>query len=403
MDVEAAPLIPCNRKVCELNILIFTNSLASGGAERVVATLANYWARRQWRVMVVTLAPASEDFYALDPQVRRLALDMAGPSAGALDALGRNLRRVAALRRTLVELRPAVAVAMMSTPNVLLAFAATGLPGLCAVGSERCYPPHHPLGRVWTALCRAMYGRLGAVVAQTREGADWISAHSSATRVPVIPNAAIWPLPQLAPRLDPDVLCAPGRRILLAVGRLETVKNLKLLVQVFAQLAPTHPDWDLVILGEGPQRPALEEAVRLTLPGTRIRLPGVAGNVGQWYARADLYVMSSHSEGFPNSLAEALSHGLPAVSFDCDTGPRDIIRHGVDGLLVPPDDAAALVRALDRVMADARLRGQFAARAAEARERFSLERVAGMWEDLFRELSGKPSARELAIPQGRAQ
>ncbi|RZA35826.1 MAG: glycosyltransferase family 4 protein [Lysobacteraceae bacterium] len=389
-----------------MNILIFTHTLASGGTERVAATLANHWARRLWRVTVVTLGPASEDFYALDPQVRRLALDMAGPSSGALDALAQNLRRVAALRRVLVEQRPAVAVAMMSTPNVLLAFAAWGLPGLCTIGSEHCYPPHRPLGRIWTALCRRMYGRLGAVVALTQECAQWIRAHSSATRVPVIPNAAPWPLPQQAPYLAPDAVCAPGRRILLAVGRLETVKNLELLLQVFARLAPAHPDWDLVILGEGSQRPALERTIDSLLPGTRIQLPGTAGNVGQWYARADLYVMSSRSEGFPNSLAEALAHGLPAVSFDCDTGPRDIIRHGVDGLLVPPDDAAALMRALGCVMADARLRARFAARAAEARERFSLERVAGMWEDLFRELTARrPAARPaggLPGTEGRA-
>lgn len=390
-----------------MKILIFTNTLAGGGAERVVATLANYWARRQWRVRVVTLAPASEDFYALDPQVERLALDMAAPSEGAVDALRQNMRRVAALRRALNEFRPTVALAMMSTPNVLLAFAAWGLPGLCAIGSEHCYPPHRPLGRTWAALCRRMYGRLDAVVALTQECAQWIGTHSNATRVPVIPNAAPWPLPQQAPHLDPDSLCGPGRRILLAVGRLDPVKNLELLVQVFAQLAPNHPDWDLVILGEGPQRAALEQAVRFMLPGVRILLPGVAGNVGEWYARADLYVMSSRSEGFPNSLAEALSHGLPAVSFDCDTGPRDIIRDDVDGLLVPPDDAAALMRALDRVMADADLRSRFAARAGEARERFSLERVAGMWEDLFRELSGKRlaprEAGELRVQEGRAQ
>jgi glycosyltransferase involved in cell wall biosynthesis len=159
-----------------------------------------------------------------------------------------------------------------------------------------------------------------------------------------------------------------------------------------------------VILGEGPQRSMLEEAVRSSTAATRIRLPGIAGNVGEWYARADLYVMSSHSEGFPNSLAEALSHGVPAVSFDCDTGPRDIIRQGLDGLLVPPGDAEGLACALDRLMGDAVLRGFFAARAHEARERFSLERVAGMWEALFRELrsaEARPSrAATLSLREG---
>jgi glycosyltransferase involved in cell wall biosynthesis len=105
--------------------------------------------------------------------------------------------------------------------------------------------------------------------------------------------------------------------------------------------------------------------------------------VGEWYERADLYVMTSRFEGFPNTLAEAMAQGLPAISFDCNTGPREIIRHEVDGLLVPPGDTVGLKFALDRLMGDSILRAQFATRAVEARERFSMERIARMWEALF--------------------
>jgi len=115
----------------------------------------------------------------------------------------------------------------------------------------------------------------------------------------------------------------------------------------------------------------------------RVFLPGWIGNLGEWYERADLYVMSSRFEGFGNTLAEALSYGLAAVSFDCDTGPRDIIRHEVDGLLVPPENVARLSNALDRLMGDPVLRQSFGKRAIEVRERFSMERIAGMWEQLF--------------------
>ena len=379
-----------------LKILIFLNSLAGGGTERVAATLANFWAGKSWNVTVVTMNPESDDFYRLDPGVRRIALDLAGESGCLVDAVRQNARRIAALRRILNDLRPAVALSMMSTPNVLLALASHNVSSVCTVGSEHCYPPHAPLGRLWSGLRKNMYGRLSAVVALTGECAEWIRTHSSATRVPVIPNPVVWPLPDHAPMIAPDALCRAGRQVLLAVGRLNAVKNYPVLLGAFARLASRHADWDLVILGEGPQRQALEAIVRDAHMDNRIFLPGIAGNVRAWYERADTYVMTSRSEGFPNSLAEALAHGLPAISVDCDTGPRDIIRHAIDGFLVPVNDAAQLERTMDRVMGDTGLRNSLAGRAVDARERFSIEKIAGMWEALFASLCGETLPSHIA-------
>ena len=87
-----------------------------------------------------------------------------------------------------------------------------------------------------------------------------------------------------------------------------------------------------------------------------------------------------------DTLAKAMAHGLPAVSFDCDTSPRGMIRHDVDGLPIPLGDVAGLISALDRLTGDAALRVPSAARAVEAREGFSMERIAGMWEEFFAEV-----------------
>jgi len=389
-----------------VKILLFTNSLAGGGAERAAATLANAWARRDWEVTVVTLERQSDDFYQLDVRIRRIALNLSGQSRNVVHGLLQNLRRAVALRKVLKQLRPAVALSLMSTPNVLLALAARGLPGLATVGSERDYPPHAPLGAIWTRLRRSMYGRLGAVVVQTHETARWIQSHSSAKRVAVIPNATLWPLPPQPPLISPQSVLPLERKVVLAVGRLAPVKNFGVLIDTFAQLASRHGHWDLVILGEGGERAALEARVRQYGLRNRVFLPGIAGNVGQWYAHAGLYVMTSRSEGFPNTLAEALAHGLPAVSVDCDTGPRDIIRHDIDGLLVPPGDAPALADALERLMGDADLRAAFGARAQDARQRFSIEQITARWEALFSDLvpaqAAKPAIRAPSTSTGEA-
>ena len=369
-----------------MRLLIFIGSMSSGGAERVSANLANHWATKGWEITIVTLAQQSLDFYELHPAVKRIALELTGESANVLAGLWQNIRRVIALRRVLRQIQPDIALGMMTTANVLLALAAWGLPTLRTIGAEHTHPPQWPLGYIWETLRCHTYGLLNAVTALSSEGKDWIKTNTNAQRVTVIPNAVTWPLSGQEPRISPSALYQSERQLLLAVGRLDAQKGFDWLIEAFSNLADKHPDWDLVILGEGSLRTTLEEQVRESGLEHRIFLPGRAGNIGEWYESADLYVMSSRFEGFPNTLVEAMAHGLAAVSFDCDTGPRDIIRHELDGLLVPPGNVAELTAALDRLMSDALTRQRFAERAVEVRERFSMERIAGMWEKLFEEI-----------------
>lgn len=367
-----------------MHILFFIHSLSAGGAERVTATLANHWVERGWRVSIVTITGPEKDFYALHQGIARIVLRLDVDSANVGQAVINNLRRVRALRRVLREERPDVAVAMMATANCLLAWAGRGSTVL-TVGSERIYPPTLPLGRAWERLRRWSYPYLDALVAQTDSSADWLRTHSPARRIEVIPNPVVYPLASYEPRVFVDSLLPPppSRRLLLAVGRLDCQKGFDRLLTAFAVLSKQQPMWVLVILGEGPQRRALKhETERLSISG-KVFLPGTVGNVGDWFQAADLYVLTSRFEGFPNTLMEALAYGLPAVAVDCETGPRDILRHEVDGLLVPQNDAKALVKALKRLMADEDLRARYAERAVEARQRFAVERVAGMWEEVF--------------------
>lgn len=381
------------------NLLLFVHSLNSGGAERVTANLANHWARQGWRVTVVTMTGTTDDFYRLHPDVRRIWLNMAVDASNSLRAIGANAHRVLALRRVLRRIRPDVVLAMMTTPSVLLALARTGMRGFVALGSERSYPPRVPLGHAWGRLRAHLYARLDVVVALTNESAEWLKQHTRARRIAVIPNPVTWPLPAQAPRLIPPQ--PEGWSTLLTVGRLSEEKGFHRLIAIFQAMAAHFPQWRLVILGEGPERKALEAQVRSAGLQQRILLPGRAGNVGEWYAAADLYVLSSRFEGFPNTLAEAMAHGLPAVAFDCDTGPRDIIRDGVDGVLVPAGDTTAMESALRRLMGDAPLRQQLGAEAVEIRSRYSMVRVVGMWERLFQELR-EASSRQDEATEGKA-
>ena len=365
-------------------LLIFIYSMGGGGAERVAASLANYWAAQGWEIKLVTLASSRLDFYELHAAIGRVPLDLASESPNSAVGFLQNLRRVVALRRILRKFEPDIAISMMTAANVLLGLAAIGGPSLI-VGSEHTYPPRVPLSPFWEELRRVIYGRLHAVVALTTDAADWLKANTTVRTVAVIPNAAPWPLPIQPPIVEPNDVCRPGRHVLLAAGRLETEKGFDLLLNAFAPLAKRHPDWDLVILGEGSLRSSLEQLVCAADLQGRTFLPGHVGNLSEWYQRADLFVMSSRFEGFGNALAEALAHAVPAVSFDCTSGPRHILRHGIDGLLVPAGDLPSLQAGLDRLMGDSSLRQRFSSRAVDARDRFSLKHIAGLWERLFEE------------------
>lgn len=369
-----------------MRILFIIPSLSGGGAERVTANLANYWATKGWEITILIFAQLHTDFYKLHPSINRIELDLADVGGNMSVSILKNLRRVRALRHYLRQIQPDIALAMMREASVLLALSIWRIPKVCFIGSEHTFPPRVPMGRLRGTLRKYIYSQLAAVVALTQECSGWLKAHTNARRVPVIPNPVSWPMSLQTPRISPFSGCAAERKLLLAVGRLSKEKKCDVLVDVFSRLAQNHPEWDLVFIGEGSERAALEAKVPTVGLKGRVFLPGRVGNVGEWYERADIYVMTSLFEGFPNTLAEAMAYGLPAVSFDCDTGPRDIIRHEVDGLLIPPGDVDALKAALDRLMGDEDLRKQYAARAVEVRERFSIERIAGMWEKLFLEV-----------------
>lgn len=365
------------------HILILIHSLGGGGAERVSVNLAATWAAAGDRVTIATLKGPEPIPYDLAEGVRLLPLDVAGDSSGPLGALIANFRRVRRVRRLLREERPDVAIGMMTNSAIYLALARDGR--ALTIGSERIYPPLEPIGRLWEILRRKTYGRLDIVVAQTSEVRDWILKNTGARRVAVIPNSIHLPLPERAPALRPSDIVPPSKKTLLSVGRLASQKGFHRLLSAFAAVSARHPDWRLVILGEGPLRPALEDQIDALGLREQVVLPGWAGNLAEWYRAADVCAMSSLHEGFPNVLLEAMAHGCAVVSVDCDTGPRDLVENEVNGLLVPQDDPKALSAALDTLMGDEALRVRLGREALAVRETYSPEKIDARWQQLFGE------------------
>ena len=356
-------------------VALVISGLAACGAERVICHMAGFWAAREQEVTVITFDPTgTTPFFPLHPDVRLVQLGLLRPARGPFDALAANARRVRALRRALDQSGADVVIAFTSRVNVLTILAAQKL-GKPVIVSERVNPLAVPKSALQAALERWLYPRADRLVVQTARAMKCFAPRVQ-ERTAVIPN------PVMIPGQHHPAEKQRGRYILMGMGRFEAQKAHDELLHAFSALAAVHPDWDLEIWGEGPERPRLLSLVAELDLQERVRLPGrTADSVGRLQT-AHLFALTSLFEGFPNVLLEAMASGVPAVSYDAPFGPREVIRDGVDGLLVPPGDRPGLVAALGRLMGDDGERARLAARAIETRERFHLSRIMAQWDEL---------------------
>jgi glycosyltransferase involved in cell wall biosynthesis len=378
---QASPV--SGRRLRRLCLVIST--LGAGGAERVLSTLANRWAAEGHSVTLVTLSGAGDDFYRLDGSIERVGLGVTGVSRRPRDAVIQNIRRIRALREAIAASRPDVVVSFLNTVNVLTLMATARL-GVPTIVSERIDPRAHAVGRAWSLLRAHAYSRAFAVVAQTRPVAEWMSGTMRLRRCVVIPNPIS---PALLTRVDEDRECAKGTpRVVMAMGRLVEQKGFDLLIEAFASGGPREYGWRLVIIGDGPGRGTLEKLAVTAGVRDIVEFAGRVDRPEALLGTADMFVLSSRYEGFPNALLEAMAFGIACVAFDCRSGPADIIRDGVDGVLVPPENVAALSAAMRALMGDDVARARLGSVALEVRQRFSVDRVGAQWDALIDDAAG---------------
>ncbi len=218
------------------------------------------------------------------------------------------------------------------------------------------------------------------VVTLTRDDArQW----TFAPRVEVIPNFTN--MRSVAP-------CDYHSRRVVALGRLYEQKGFDMLIDAWVTVARKHPDWRLNIYGEGAERDALQRQIAGHGLTSAITLHPFTDDVAAAYATAAFYVMSSRYEGFGLVIIEAMRCGLPCVSYDCPSGPSEIITHEHDGLLVPyrglshEERVSGLAAALCRMMDHEELLPTMGRAAQETSQRYTAENVIPMWERLFREM-----------------
>jgi glycosyltransferase involved in cell wall biosynthesis len=331
-------------------LAFFLPSLSGGGAERAMVNLATGFAARGIRTDFV-LARAEGPYLALVPPAIRI-IDL---------NVSRVVRAVRPLAAYLRRERPA---AMLSALNYasLVAIIAAYTPGartrtvisIQNTLSKEALGVRHYQDRAIPLLLRLFHHRADSIVAVSRGVADDLARvlKTSRARIDVIHNPVITPalFAAAAERPAHSWFEDATHRVILGVGRLTKQKNFPALIEAFALVKRQH-DVRLVILGEGPERPALEALIRQHGLQDSVALPGFVDNPYACMARASVFVLSSDFEGLPTVLIESLAVGTPVVSTDCDSGPREILDGGALGELVPVGDVRALALAIARTLA----------------------------------------------------
>jgi GalNAc-alpha-(1->4)-GalNAc-alpha-(1->3)-diNAcBac-PP-undecaprenol alpha-1,4-N-acetyl-D-galactosaminyltransferase len=373
-----------------MRITLVISSMRRGGAERVVSMMASDWAEERKQVTLLTLDHGEAPAYPIHENVDRRSLYLEAESKNAFEGLLRNLKRVVVLRRALRASRPDVVISFGTQTNVLTLIATRGLK-LPVIIKETIDPLHYSVGPLWGSLRRLLYPSAAMLVCPTNGS---LARFKAMTKVRGIAIGNVVEVPSdLSPALRQQTRGSDGH-ILIAMGRLDQQKGFDLLLNAFSQLAPRNPEWSLTIIGKGPLQSELQEQSKVLGLDGKVNFAGELQDPFPILRSADLFVFSSRFEAFGMALAEAMACGLPVVSFDCPEGPRDMIRDGIDGVLVPPEDVPALAAALNRLMNDAQERNRLAMRAREITTRYTRENIMARWQQLFDDIQPQNGKRK---------
>lgn len=385
--------------------------LRCGGIERALVSLAGGLLARGHHVTVITFAPADTDFFGLDQEVARISLNIrAGAPTPFLQLFSTTRARLQALRGAIDATDPDVVISHAPQINVptLLAMRGSALP---VIVTEHGDVPVRPEAArpwlwkkwVWYRLRRYCYPRAFKVVSVSK-AIDRSFAWLPGTRREVIHNP-LPPIPPLPsqPKLLPSGL-DPHRPWIVSMGRLSHVKGYDVLLTAFARVAARFPQWQLVIIGDGELREQLHHLAGELMEKQQVIFTGALASPFEVLRHAQFFVLASRYEGAPMAVAEALACGLPVIATDCPSRPRkfgergfvaggirELVRDGIDGLLVPRENPVALADAMARWMEDPQERSRLAQQAASGMTRFSREQVLADWERLM----------EQALAEGR--
>jgi GalNAc-alpha-(1->4)-GalNAc-alpha-(1->3)-diNAcBac-PP-undecaprenol alpha-1,4-N-acetyl-D-galactosaminyltransferase len=350
-------------------ILFTIPTLQAGGAERVLTTLLNYWAKHDTiDIILLVQGSRSQIFYDLNPSIRLIYGGCWSPYTKVFSFFSTYW--------WIKKVKPDMVISFILWNNILTSFAAK-LSRIPCIVAERTMPQFIKNSFIeWVR--RKTYLWAQRIIVQTERGRSMFDP-KLANIATVVPN----------PIDIPKKLSLQQENQIVSAGRLAEEKQFENLIKAFSILHKNYPNWSLTIWGEGPERSSLEHLIQQEGLEKSVLLPGATQQLFDEMAKASIFVLSSRFEGMPNALCEAMGLGLAVVATDCLTGPRELIDDGQDGFLVPVGDVDAMAKVIETLITDESLRKAFGKKAATKMKHYDIKTIADLWEGEWERVLGK--------------
>lgn len=353
------------------SVALYISSLKKGGAERVIVNIANYLKEQGYMVTVVTTYKAEEE-YAILPDIHRIISEP--ENIELKDGRIKNfLIRFFGLRKIWKDEKPDLILSFIGKNNFMAILTSIGL-GISTAVSVRGDPKEEYPQGLMRILAKILFVFADGVILQTSQCRSFFP-RSVRKKTIILKNP-------MNTSFFKERYEGQRENTITAVGRIDENKNHKMLILAFAEIANEFPEYNLIIYGEGEKKEELQRLVKELELENRINMPGSIDNVADIIYKTRVFVLSSNTEGMPNTLLEAMALGLTVISTDCPCGgPAELIDHGINGLLSPVGDKTKMKENLQFVLNNLQESDLMGRNAKITSEIYHPEKVLAEWEN----------------------
>lgn len=351
-----------------MKITFVTATLTSGGSERVMSIVANKMQERGYEVEIICLNDQIV-FYPINEGIKITHVEV--------EAGTKSLpKKLWWFRKHIQKTQPDVVIAFMVSVYTVTLFALMGI-DIPVISSIRNDPAYSNLRKKITR--KLLLPRSAHVVVQTQQIKKFFNK-SIQNMTTVIYN----PVNEKVFKLQP----AKKENRIISVGRLYPQKDQKTMIEAFANVSEHHPDWKLVIFGEGPERKALESLVERLKVKDKVILPGRSEIIIDELNKSKIFCLSSIYEGMSNALVEAICVGLPIVTTKV-SGTEELINNGENGFIVDIGDKESMAKALIKIIEDKNLQNLFAEKNKAQAIKFETNTIVNQWEEVIQKVKNR--------------